>query len=129
VLITTKKGKEGKTKMEFNLFSGYSQITRYYDLLNTRQYVEMRKEALANDNLPVNLQTAPDLLEWDTAKYTDWQKYTFGKIGRRTSAQATLSGGDNRTNFRASSGYDFDRDILTERGGNYRGSFSLNVRH
>lgn len=40
-----------------------------------------------------------------------------------------LTGGDGQTKFRVSSGYDYDRDIITESGVNYRGSFSLSLNH
>lgn len=129
ILITTKKGKAGKTHSEFSVFTGYSQVPRYYSLLNTQQYVAMRKEALANDGLPVNVQSAPDLVAWDTTRFTNWQKYLFGSLGRRTSVQGNISGGDARTSFRASGGYDYDKDIVTLRGGNTRGAFSLNLSH
>lgn len=129
ILITTKKGKAGKTHSEVTAYTGYSQVPRYYKLLNTKEYVLMRKEALANDGLPIDAQTAPDLVTWDTARYTDWQKYIWGGTGRRTSLQANLSGGDTRTSFRVSAGCDYDRDIVTQSGGNYRGSFSFNLNH
>jgi TonB-linked SusC/RagA family outer membrane protein len=129
ILITTKKGKVGKTRSELNVYSGYSQVPRYYPLMNTQQYVTMRKEALANDGLPVNLQTAPDLIAWDTTRYTDWQKYIFGGIGRRLNAQASISGGDTRTNFRASAGYDYEKELVVVNGGNHRETFALNLNH
>src|SRR6218665_16909 len=129
ILITTKKKKVNKTHAEVSVFTGLSQVSRYYSLLNTQQYIAMRKEALQNDGLPINSQTAPDLVNWDTTRYTDWQKYIFGGTGRRTSIQTSISGGDNRTNFRSSAGFDYDKDIITERGGNYRGAFSLSVGH
>lgn len=129
ILITTKKGHAGKTHAEVRAFTGYSQVPRYYSLLNTQQYLKMREEALRNDGRPINAQTAPDLVLWDTTRYTDWQKYSWGRLGNRLSTEATLSGGDVRTSFRAGAGYDYDKDIVTEKGGNHRGSFSLNLSH
>src|SRR5258708_1748466 len=78
ILITTKKGKAGKTHFDLNVYTGISQIPKYYHLLNTSQYVNMRKEALANDGLPVDINNAADLVAWDTTRYTDWQKYLWG---------------------------------------------------
>src|SRR5690606_32712629 len=48
ILITTKKGKAGKTKLDLNAYRGVGKATRYMDLLNTQQYLEMRNEAFAN---------------------------------------------------------------------------------
>src|SRR4029077_17033305 len=51
ILITTKKGKEGKTKLSIDIQKGASTITRTVDMLNTKQYVEMRREAFKNDGI------------------------------------------------------------------------------
>jgi TonB-linked SusC/RagA family outer membrane protein len=126
ILITTKKGKAGKAHFEINVSQGISEITKHYDMLNTQQYVEIRKEALKNDNLPVNIVNAADLVAWDTTKYTDWQKYLWGGKGHFTDVKSSLSGGNNQTTYRIGTGYSYQRDILAVSGGNYRGSFSLN---
>lgn len=129
ILITTKKGIPGKTKAEIKAFTGYSMVMRYHKLLNTQQYVEMRKEALKNDNLLLNTQSAPDLVIWDTTRYTDWQKYLWGSMAKRSSVQAGISGGDNKSSFRFSAGYDYNKDFTTLKGGNYRGTLSVNLSH
>ncbi len=51
ILITTKRGQAGEPALSVNINFGLSKILRYYDLLNTQQYVEMRREALKNDGL------------------------------------------------------------------------------
>ena len=129
ILITTKKGKAGKTHAEVNVYTGYSQVLKQYKMLNTQQYVAIRTEALQNDGLPVDINNAPDLTAWDTTRYTNWQKYVWGKTGNIINAQANLSGGDFRTTFRAGAGYTYQRDITTKSGGNYRGNLSLNLNH
>ena len=82
ILITTKRGSPGKTNFDLNVYQGISKITTRYDVLNTQQYVEMRKEALANDGLPLSLSRAPDLVAWDTTRYTDWQKFCLEEQGK-----------------------------------------------
>ena len=129
ILITTKKGKAGKTKLDMNLYSGFSDIPRHYAMLNTQQYTAMRREALANDGLPADITNAPDLVAWDNNRYTDWQKYLWGGIGKTTDAQASLSGGDERTVFRLSAGYRNQTDIMTVSGVNQRANLSLNLTH
>lgn len=129
ILITTKRGSPGKTNFDLNVYQGISKITTRYDVLNTQQYVEMRKEALANDGLPLSLSRAPDLVAWDTTRYTDWQKFLFGGTGKVTDVQGTLSGGNPQTSFRIGAGYRYQRDILAVSGGNKRGSMSLNLNH
>jgi TonB-linked SusC/RagA family outer membrane protein len=98
-------------------------------MLNIHQYVAMRKEALSNDGLPVDITNAPDLIAWDTTKSTDWQKYLWGHQGKTTDAEASVSGGDSHTTFRLGAGYHYLTEILTSSGANKRGSLTFNINH
>ncbi|WP_276484750.1 SusC/RagA family TonB-linked outer membrane protein [Paraflavitalea pollutisoli] len=129
ILITMKKGKAGKTVTDLNVYTGFSKVTRFFPLLNTAQYVQLRKAALLNDGLPLDLFSAPDLVAWDTTRYTDWQRYAFGGSGRVVNAQLSLTGGTTQTNFRLGAGYNYQRDIAAISGGNQRGSLSLALQH
>ncbi len=51
ILITTKKAKSGKMSLDINLQNGWGQVTRRLEMLNTRQYLEMRKEGFYNDSI------------------------------------------------------------------------------
>src|SRR6202012_5407978 len=93
IVITTKKGSAGKTKFDMNVYSGFSEITQRYDLLNTQQYLEMRQEAFRNDGIAPTVGNDFDLLTWDTNRYTDWQKFFWGNIGKSTDLESNLSGG------------------------------------
>ncbi|MCG8318943.1 MAG: hypothetical protein MI921_05545 [Cytophagales bacterium] len=44
VLITTKKGRAGKTQVGVNFSTGIGQVANKVDLLNTQQYLAMRQE-------------------------------------------------------------------------------------
>jgi len=129
MLITTKKGKVGKTNLHIDIDQGINETPRYYHMLNTRQFVAMREEALNNDGLPIDVNNAPDLVSWDTTRYTDWQKYMWGGHGKVTNTHATLSGGDPRTTFRVGAGYLHQTDILNFNGANRRGTFDLSLNH
>ncbi|HWY33721.1 MAG TPA: TonB-dependent receptor plug domain-containing protein, partial [Nitrosopumilaceae archaeon] len=65
ILITTKKGKIGQTKVDLNIYSGVGNITRRMNLLNTQQYLQMRREAFANDGISTIPDTEYDLTKWD----------------------------------------------------------------
>ncbi len=45
ILITTKKGKPGRTSFNISISSGMNTPTRYIDLMNTTEYLAVRKEA------------------------------------------------------------------------------------
>ena len=101
ILITTKKGKAGRTKLTVNGQQGWGKVTRKVDMMNTRQYLDMRYEAFKNDGrIPSSNPTAsapflyaPDLTIWDTTRYTDWQKVLIGGTAKYTNIGASISGG------------------------------------
>lgn len=95
ILITTKKGKVGKTKLSVNLQHGWGKVTRKVDMMNTRQYLDMRYEAYRNDGIDWTSPTveANDLKLWDTTRYTDWQQALIGGTAEYTNVNASISGG------------------------------------
>ncbi|SEW35011.1 TonB-linked outer membrane protein, SusC/RagA family [Chitinophaga sp. YR573] len=101
VLITTKKGKPGQTKVDVNIQRGIGKVTRKIDLLNTRQYLDMRYEALKNDNVTIGngIGGDIDLTKWDTTRYTDWQKVLIGGTAHYNEARASISGGNSTTQY------------------------------
>ena len=104
ILITTKKPKNGKLTGSANLNYGFTQYGHNRKLLNTQQYLTMRREAMANDNITPTAANAYDLLVWDTTRYTDWQKLLLGN--RPTvDANVSINGGQANTTYRYSLGY------------------------
>ncbi|MNQ64001.1 Ferrienterobactin receptor precursor [compost metagenome] len=100
VLITTKKGKSGKTAFSINTYSGTGKITRTLDLMNTQQYLGMREQAFANDGITEYPFWAYDVNgTWDRNRYTDWQEELIGGTAFTTSIDAAVSGGNNNTDF------------------------------
>jgi len=99
VLITTKKGKAGKTKFTLNAYTGTAQVTRTVDLMNTAQYLEMRREAFANDGVDIPSWANDVNGTWDQNRYTDWQKELIGGTAISSSIDAGVSGGNNSTQF------------------------------
>ncbi|MEO8172731.1 MAG: SusC/RagA family TonB-linked outer membrane protein [Sediminibacterium sp.] len=109
ILITTKKGKTGRTKMDVNVQQGWSKVARKLDMLNSRQYLDMRYEALKNDKIALSSlnQTGNyDLTVWDTTgRYTDWQKELIGGNALYTNINASVSGGELSTQYFISGTY------------------------
>ncbi len=99
ILITTKKGRPGKTSFNFNVFSGGSKIVNKLSMLNTSQYLAMRKEAFANDGIDYDEDNAPDLKLWSPNQNTDWQDYMIGHTAKETQIQGSVSGGNEQTRF------------------------------
>lgn len=97
ILITTKKGKVGRAKLNINLQQGWGKVARRVDMMNTRQYLDMRYEALKNDGIDITTLTpgsrTNDLTLWDTTRYTDWQKTLIGGTAQYTNIGVGISGG------------------------------------
>jgi TonB-linked SusC/RagA family outer membrane protein len=129
ILVTTKKGRAGQTKFDANVYTGQSFVTTYYNLMNTQQYVAMRKEAFANNNIQPDISNAYDLLVWDTTRYTDWQKFFWGKPASNTDVELSLSGGEKNTTFRVSAGYHKLSNLNSLSGFDDRGSVQVNLQH
>jgi TonB-dependent starch-binding outer membrane protein SusC len=129
VLISTKKGKIGKTKLDINVYTGSGKPTRTMDLLNTQQYIDMRREAFTNDNSTPNIFNAPDLAAWQTSRYTDWKKLLIGGTALATDAQAALSGGDAQTQFLMSSAIHRETTVFPGQLADIRGAFHFNTTH
>jgi TonB-linked SusC/RagA family outer membrane protein len=105
ILITTKKGKTGRTRFNANVYTGSGKVNRFIPMMNTQQYLDLRKEGFKNDGLAPNTSNAPELTVWDQNAYTDWQKFLIGGTARSTDAQVSVSGGDTKTHLMFSGGY------------------------
>lgn len=123
ILITTKKGKAGPTTFDLNVNTGFNSVGRPVKLLNTEQYLQVRKDAFAADgatpsNNPNNYNSyAPDLTIYDQNKYTNWQKVIYGQNTSNTDVRASISGGTANNTFIISAGY-------TKSSYNYPGDFA-----
>ncbi|MEX8547378.1 MAG: TonB-dependent receptor [Mucilaginibacter sp.] len=116
LLITTKRGKNGKPVVTYSGYAGYSKPIAYYDMLNGNQFATYRKWALiiANPGKYTGLDDpkfltdgsfAPDELEGiQSGRSTDWQKLIL-KSGLMTNHQLGVTGGSESTSYAFSGGY------------------------
>src|SRR5690554_2412887 len=71
VLITTKKGKEGKTNFNINSYTGVGSVARKLKLMNTAQYLTIREPAFINDGMTEFPFYAYNVNgTWDRNRYT-----------------------------------------------------------
>jgi len=129
ILITTKKGKAGKTQVTANFNQGITQAGKLLPLLNTEQYIAMRNEAFANAGTTPTALNAPDLKIYDQTRYTDYQKEFLGGTGHTTNANLSLSGGSETTQFLLSGTYYRETNIFPGNLPNQRGSMLANINH
>ncbi|MBO9571837.1 MAG: SusC/RagA family TonB-linked outer membrane protein [Chitinophagaceae bacterium] len=129
LLITTKKGAQGKTKVTASVYSGQNHVTKSIEMMNTQQYITMRREALANDGLNATVSNAPDLLRYDTTKYTNWKEKFLGRSSSTLDANMSVDGGSANTQFLLGAGYHKETFILPGDFNDYRVNFKGNINH
>jgi len=130
ILITTKRGKAGKTTVNGSVSTGDSKVTNLMPMMNTQQYLQMRHEALNNDGVTPSLSNGDyDLLVFDTTKNTNWSKYFLGGTAHTTDANTSLSGGNNNTQFFVSAGYHTETYIYPGDFGENRLSVNSNLHY
>ncbi len=100
VLITTKKGKLGKTKFSLTSSTGIGKVTQFIDLMGTEDYLAMRRAGYENDGITTYPATAYDVNgKWDENRYTDWQKELIGGTAEINDLQLNVSGGSAQTQY------------------------------
>jgi TonB-dependent starch-binding outer membrane protein SusC len=126
VLITTKKGKAGNTKLNVNVYGGTSSALKQLDVLNTQEYLDLRAEARNNrfgTGMDVNRQwiLLNEMRIPDAATLTpeqiaalptyDWQSEAM-QTGKIKNYEVSTSGGNDKTTFFLSGSYNVNEAIF-----------------
>lgn len=120
ILITTKSPAKGldRTNFDVKVYKGVGRANRRMELLNTKQYLAMRREGLYNDGVAVGNQDR-DLKFWDQTRYTDWQNILIGGTAKITDVQAAVSTGNATTSVSFNIGYHKETLISPDDFGDY----------
>jgi TonB-linked SusC/RagA family outer membrane protein len=130
VLITTKKGKAGATRVEFNAYSGFESIIKKYGACDANQNALLQTEAFRNskgkngtsgDNFWDKNTNSPKVYE----NSTDWQDAIYQQ-GKVQNYHLALNGGNEKTQFNFSLGY-FDQKGIIKKSGIDRTTARLNI--
>ncbi|SKC89528.1 SusC/RagA family TonB-linked outer membrane protein [Ohtaekwangia koreensis] len=125
ILVTTKKGKAGTLKMNYNGYYGISEPARKLDLLNASQYATLRNEAAAANGDPLPYANPESYGEG-----TDWQSLIFNKSAKRQNHEFSISGGNEKSTFYTSFGYLSQEGIVATDISKYkRFNIRLNSTH
>ncbi|MDO8929544.1 MAG: SusC/RagA family TonB-linked outer membrane protein, partial [Bacteroidota bacterium] len=128
VLITTKKGVKGKTKVTYRGQTGFQQATNLTKMVNTNDYITIYNEAATNDNAFL-----PETLQRNLISPSDAEKFTnvnyvkeLLQVAPINSHELSLSGGNETTNFMISTSI-FDQKGIIKGSGYTRGTSRLDV--
>jgi len=100
ILVTTKKGKAGQTRINYSGYYGVSGPAHKLDLLNATQYATLRNEAsIAGGGAAIYAN--PQAL----GQGTDWQSLIFNNSAKRQNHELSISGGTEKSTYYTSFGY------------------------
>ncbi|WP_198314959.1 MULTISPECIES: TonB-dependent receptor [Chitinophaga] len=106
ILVTTKSGKEGKTKVSYNGYVGIQRATAYPKFVNSWDYAQLYNEATnSTAYTPADIQKFRDGSDRDNFPNTDFIKSVFSRSGVQTGHNLSLSGGGKTNQYVLSLGY------------------------
>lgn len=116
IIITTRRGLDGKASANYNFTGGYNTLPREIPLLNSTQYQAMEKAAYAyvpGRPYPNFATLEPDLYKPDgTPRYnTNWQKEVY-KPTFSQNHNLSVTGGNKDLRYSMNYGYQDDEALL-----------------
>jgi TonB-linked SusC/RagA family outer membrane protein len=118
VLISTKRGKSGRTNVSLESYYGVQQVVKTLDVLNAAEFAQLENETFKD-----NYYTDPASL----GEGINWQKEIFRKAPIHNH-QLTISGGNEKTQISISANYFGQQGIIINSDFN-RFTYRLNVDH
>jgi TonB-dependent starch-binding outer membrane protein SusC len=103
VIITTKKGKAGKMRVNYNGYYGVQSIARKWDLTDAEGYRKITNQAELNAGLLIAPGNDPNSPSFIGNVNTDWQEEAF-QNGSIQDHNVSFSGGSEGINYNASLG-------------------------
>ncbi|WP_125722628.1 SusC/RagA family TonB-linked outer membrane protein [Flavobacterium ustbae] len=105
VIVTTKKGKDGKIAVNFNMFYGMKKMANTIGVTSPEDYVKWQYEyALLKDNTDISSYEKyfgawQDYDMYKGMKGNNWQKQIFGRTGEVQSRDLSIRGGSEKMNY------------------------------
>lgn len=124
VLITTKRGKSGQNRIEFETYYGIQQVRKKLPMLNATEYATLVNEA------NTNVGRAPVFTQEQIAGFgvgTNWQDEIFREAPIQN-YQLTASGGSDKTRYAVSANYLNQQGVIINSKYD-RASFRFNFDH
>ncbi|GGG19992.1 SusC/RagA family TonB-linked outer membrane protein [Pontibacter amylolyticus] len=98
ILVTTKKGKQGQMKVNYDMYTGWANPIKLHDLLNAEQFVEIANEKYTNAG------NAPQAFMDANGTNTDWNDYVY-RTGFQQNHTISATAGTERSKYYFSLGY------------------------
>ena len=107
VLVTTKSGKEGVSKITYDGYVGWQTLGRKFEMLNANQYMQIMDEALLNSYMsPIDWTSLSAIRDANGNVYnTDWIDQAVDNGALTTSHSLAFTGGSKTSTYSISGGY------------------------
>ncbi|WP_234995085.1 SusC/RagA family TonB-linked outer membrane protein [Alkalitalea saponilacus] len=116
IIVTTKRGREGRMTVNYNAYTAWKRIANTLDVLSPYDFTKWQYERalLANDmrrynNIYGNFQ---DLDLYQEVQPNDYQNQIFGRTGFTFNHNVSLTGGTEKTTYALSYAHMYDRAIM-----------------
>lgn len=131
ILITTRKGKAAtRTTVSVNANYSQSSVGSKMKMMNTEQYLDIRRQGFANDGVTEYPANAYDVNgAWDQKRYTDWQEELIGRTAANSSLQLSVNGGNENTRFILTGSHGRQTTVFSEDFKYEMNSLSGNLSH
>ncbi|AYZ36195.1 SusC/RagA family TonB-linked outer membrane protein [Chryseobacterium indologenes] len=130
ILVTTKKGKSGRLSVSLNSSYALSNVMSRLKMMNTEQYLSMRRQAFVNSGISTYPANAYDVNgTWKTDRYTDWSKSLIGNTATASNTQLQLTGGSETTSFLLSLGHNEQSTVFGNDFKYTTNSITTNIAH
>lgn len=113
VIITTKNGKKGDTKIDFNTYISFTNVAKKLELLNAAEYKQVHKQMFENyiaDN-PGTDVTIPAFVTNESSVDTDWQDAMMRK-GLSQNYMISIRGGSDNALYSISYNHADEKGIF-----------------
>lgn len=125
ILVTTKRGVEGKMNVSFNSYTGFQEVYKKLDLLNAQEYATIMNEASVNSGL-LPIYTQQQIRD---AKTHNWQDDLFKEGAMKQNHALMISGGDKKATYSTGLSYYGQEGLIGSQTGQSqydRISFTMN---
>ncbi|MGM9508110.1 SusC/RagA family TonB-linked outer membrane protein [Larkinella sp. GY13] len=126
IIITTKRGKSGKTSINVSTYTGFSEVRKQIPMLNAVQERDYILNAVQNAGVAEVRLGLDTLFNGNTPVYdTNWQNELF-RNAPVSNYEVSLRGGNDKTTYAASLGLFDQKGVVISSGyKTYRGRFSI----
>ena len=111
VLITTKTGKKGRTKISYENYFGTQKVVKKLDMMNALEFAELSNEARQFSNNEDEFDAEQMAAIRANPEGTDWHDLMFRNAFMQNH-QLSLSGGSDKTTFMVSVNYFSQEGVL-----------------